>query len=59
MRAYLRLLRRVLCLDRGGLGGLFTARAVNKPVGPVWWLENIAAVQTVPWLSGLALGSSF
>ena len=59
MRAYLRLLNRVLCFDRAGLGGLFMARAVNKPVGPFWWLEDIAAVQTVPWLSGLVLASSF
>ena len=35
MRAYLRLLNRVLCFDRAGLGGLFMARAVNKPVAQV------------------------
>ena len=58
-RAYLRLLRRVQCFDRAGLGGLIMARAINKPVGPVRSWESIAVVQTVPWLSGLALGSSF
>ena len=59
MRAYLRLLRRVLCIGCRALGVPILARANIGTLGSAWYLGVLTGVMCAPWPSGLALGSSF